>query len=152
MKRELQHEYHKPDMVRPGWVIYGLLTSSIELIPGVFIKDANVAELWCGYKRQIYLANYEKQECDIQQGMSLVSFRYYLRMAHDLRLIRELGIDPPEYSLYADSLRYMTDDDMFVYGPAMRRRFKITPVGFGSTKWSSLKSFYQEKHSGKKHS
>ena len=114
------------------------------------MTEASVAELWCAYKRQLYLANHGKNGEGIQQGLLLQSFRNYLRMALGLKLIKHVKTHPPEYQLYADSLRYMTEGDMFGYTSAMRKVFKLTLKGFGSRDWNRISTVYHEKFPGKR--
>jgi len=130
--------------------MYGVLAGSISIIPGIYVREASVAELWCAYKRQLYLANYDKNPDFQQKGMTLTSFRNYVRMAHGLKLIRHIKTHPPDYELYADSLRYMTEEDLFEYTAAMRKVFKLTPRGLVSRDWNRISKVYHEKYPGKR--
>ncbi len=148
-KIDKRHTYSRRNIVRPGWVIYGVLSGRLDIIPGIFVTEASAAELWCAYKRQLYLINYSKGESDIQPGLTLQSFRSYLRMAYGLKLIKYMRTHPPEYELYADSLRYMTEGDLFEYTSAMRKVFQLTPRGLGSRDWNRISTKYHEKFPGK---
>lgn len=144
-----RHKYSRPDLVRPGQIIYGVLGGSIGIIPGAHVTEASVAQLWCAYKRQLYLANYEKTEDDQQSGLNLRSFQNYLLMAKGLKLIRHVKTHSPDYELYAESLRYMAEEDLFQYTLAMRKVYKLTPKGLVSHDWDRLSSVYHQKFPGK---
>jgi hypothetical protein len=145
-----RHKYSRSDLVRPGRVIHGVLDGKEDIIPGVYVTEADVAELWCAYKRQLYLANFKKDENNQQRGLTLRSFQNYLMMAKGLKLIRYIKTHPPEYELHADSLRYMTEDDMFQYSLAMRKVYKLTPKGLVSGDWDRISTAYHKKFPGSK--
>jgi hypothetical protein len=145
MKIDMRHKYSRPDLIRPGQVIHDVLAGKIGIIPGVYVTEASAAELWCAYKRQLYLANYKKAEDHQQLGLTLRSFRNYLWMARGLKLIRHVKTHSPDYKLYADSLRYMAEDDLFEYSLAMRKVYKLTPKGLVSSDWDRLSLVYHQK-------
>ena len=148
-KIDNRHKYSRSDLVRPGWVIHGVLDGKVDIIPGIYVTEADVAELWCAYKRQLYLGNFKKAEDNQQRGLTLRSFRNFLWMARGLKLIRYIKTHPPDYELYADSLRYMTEGDMFHYSLAMRKVYKLTPKGLVSGDWDRISTVYHEKFPGR---
>ena len=69
-KIDNRHKYSRSDLVRPGQVIHGVLKGKESIIPGVYVTEADVAELWCAYKRQLYLTNFKKAEDNQQRGLT----------------------------------------------------------------------------------
>ena len=147
-KIDNRHKYSRSDLVRPGQVIHSVLKGKESIIPGVYLTEASAAELWCAYKRQLYLTNYRKSETNQQRGLTLRSFRNFLWMAKGLKLIRLVKTHLLDHELYADSLRYMTQDDMFQYSLAMRKVYRLTPKGLVSSDWDRISTAYHEKFPG----
>ena len=148
--RNKTHTYTHCNDIRPGRVIRDILIGAIPLIPGAFVQEASVAELFLAYKRLLYIENSYRFEGFEQKGMTCRSFRNYMRHAHGLKLIEYVKTVTQDEPLYAELAKYVETKDGFEYGNAMRKVFKITQKGQTSSDWDGLCGAYREKHKKRK--